>query len=273
MTKIAVIGGGMIGTALIGGLIEGGADPQSIYVVETNADRLSQLVETYQVVDADSLDNAVDTADVIFLCVKPEQVVKVIEPVAETIDDSEGDSVVVSLAAGVTVETLENVLNVGTSVIRMMPNTPMLVGKGTVALAPGRFATEEHVELVESLVQTVATVERVTDAQMSAVTAISGSGPAYFFQFVEAMIDAGVALGLTRQQASRLARSTAAGAAEMMMQPDVDPVALRAQVTSPGGTTAAATQTFEEEGLRRAVHRALTACYQRSVELGRKEKP
>ncbi|MEJ5918992.1 MULTISPECIES: pyrroline-5-carboxylate reductase [unclassified Corynebacterium] len=271
MTRIAVIGGGKIGGALIGGLIDGGVDPQSIYVVEHSAERTEELREEFGIVDADDLEQAVDGSDVVFMCLKPHVTVPVLDEVADIIDNSEGDSVVVSMAAGITLEALEAVCAVGTAVVRVMPNTPMLVGKGMSAIAPGRFATAAHMDLVAELLEKVGTVERVSESQMAAVTALSGSGPAYFFQFVEAMIDAGVSLGLTREQSQRLATATAAGAAEMMAQDGADPVRLRADVTSPGGTTAAATRVFEEEGLRRAVHRALAACSDKAIELGRKK--
>lgn len=270
MTRIAVIGGGKIGGALIGGLIEGGISSQSIYVVEKFAPRMAELREQFGVVDADDASHAVEGADVVFLCLKPHVTVPVLEEISSALDSEESSTVVVSVAAGVTISSLEKVCAVGTPVVRVMPNTPMLVGKGVCAVAPGRFTTETQIEHIKKLLSKVALVEVVDESLMSAVTAVSGSGPAYFFQFVEAMTDAGVNLGLNREQAQRLASATAAGAAEMMMQEGADPTRLRADVTSPGGTTAAATRVFEEEGLRRAVHRALTACYDKAEELGRK---
>lgn len=268
MTRIAVIGGGKIGGALIGGLIDGGVDPKSIYLVQRSEARRKELREKYGVVDADDLQQAVESVDVVFLCVKPYGIVPMLEDIAGTIDDGEGETVVVSMAAGVTLDEMESVLAVGTPVVRVMPNTPMLVGRGVSAMAAGRFANAEHMETVSSLLSKIGLAVEVDENQMDAVTAVSGSGPAYFFQFVEAMIDAGVALGLPRQTAQALATATAAGAGEMMMAEGADPVDLRVDVTSPGGTTAAATRTFEEEGIRRAVHRAMQACARRSAELG-----
>ena len=272
MTRIAVIGGGKIGGALIGGLIEGGVPAQSIYVVERTPERLAELREEFGIVDADDLLQAVDGADFVFMCLKPHVTVPMLEKIADAIDKAEDDTAIVSMAAGVTLEALEGVCAVGAPVLRVMPNTPMLVGKGVCAIAPGRFATEDHIARVSELLSKVAMVEVVDESLMSAVTAISGSGPAYFFQFVEAMTDAGVCLGLPRAQAQRLASATAAGAAEMLMQEGADPVQLRADVSSPGGTTVAATQGFEEEGLRRAVHRALTACHDKAIELGKPQE-
>ncbi len=268
MTRIAVIGGGKIGSALVGGLVEGGVSPQSIYVVGRTRESLAGLKQTYGIVDADDAVGAVDGADVVFLCVKPHHIMGVLDEISGVIDDSEVDTVVVSMAAGMGLERMESVCAVGTPVIRVMPNTPMLVGKGVSVVAAGRFTNQTQLETVVSLLSKVGVVEVVDESLMSAVTAVSGSGPAYFFQFVEAMTDAGVSLGLNRAQAQRLAAATAAGAAEMMLQDNADPTALRADVTSPGGTTAAATRVFEEEGIRRAVHRALQACHDRAEELG-----
>lgn len=268
MTRVAVIGGGKIGGALIGGLIDGGVDPKSIYLVQRSPERRRELRELYGMVEADDIEQAVDGADVVFLCVKPHGIVPLLESISDIIDEGEGDTIVASMAAGVTLEELEAVCAVGTPVVRVMPNTPMLVGRGVNAVAPGRFANREHIEQVSSLLEKVGHVEQVEESQMDAVTAVSGSGPAYFFQFVEAMIDAGVAMGLKRDQAQRLATATAAGAAEMMMREGADPVSLRADVSSPGGTTAAATSMFEEEGLRRAVIRAMRACRDKSASMG-----
>ncbi len=269
MTRIAVIGGGKIGGALIGGLIDGGVDPKSIYLVQRSPERRKELRDQYGIVDADDAEQAVDGADVVFLCVKPHGIVPLLDEISGVIDEGEGDTIVASMAAGITLEELESVCAVGTPVLRVMPNTPMLVGRGVNAIAPGRFANDDHVAQVEALLEKVGHVEVVEEKQMDAVTAVSGSGPAYFFQFVEAMVDAGVTLGLKRDQAQRLATATAAGAAEMMMAEGADPVSLRADVSSPGGTTAAATSTFEEEGLRRAVIRAMRACHDKSAAMGR----
>lgn len=152
--------------------------------------------------------------------------------------------------------------------IRVMPNTPMLVGRGVSAVAGGSSARGEDLDLVASLLANVGIVERVSESQLDAVTALSGSGPAYFFQYIEAMSDAGVQLGLSRGQAQRLAAATMAGAAAMLMEDGADPVRLRVDVTSPGGTTAAGIRVLEEEGIRRAVYRGLQATHDRSVELG-----
>lgn len=269
--KIAIIGGGRIGTALIGGLIDGGQEAGGIRVAEPSQVRKEELAAQFGVTLTEDAAEAVEGADVAFICVKPHDVAEVLEDIAGTIEGDDEGAVVVSMAAGITLETLEAVFPVGTPVIRVMPNTPMLVGRGVCAVAPGRFTDQKQVDLVSGLLGRVGVVEVVAEKQMDAVTAVSGSGPAYFFLFIEAMTDVGVDLGLTREQAQRLAAETMAGAAEMLSADGADPVQLRAAVSSPAGTTVAATRTFEEAGLRGAVSRALRAARDRSVELGRGE--
>ncbi|MBV7294537.1 pyrroline-5-carboxylate reductase [Corynebacterium sp. TAE3-ERU12] len=271
MTRIAVIGGGKIGTALIGGLIDGDVPPNRIHVADALPGRAEELGEQYGVTASQDAPTAAEKADVVFICVKPHDVSAALESIAAPLDEAEGDPVVVSMAAGLTLETLEHIMAAGTPVVRVMPNTPMLVGRGVSAIAPGRFASAEVLDMVAELLSKVGVVEKVTEAQMDAVTAISGSGPAYFFQFIEAMCDGGVSLGLSRDQAQRLAVETMAGAAEMLAAEGVDPVQLRANVSSPGGTTVAATRALDEHGLRGAVYAAMQACHDRSVELGQVE--
>ena len=246
--------------ALIGGLIDGGVDLKSFTWCGASAARAAG-----RGVVGRRAEQAVDGADVVFLCVKPHGIVGLLEDISGAIDEGEATP---SPRRWPRASLEELSPSARWARLRAMPNTPMLVGRG-VNIAPGRFANDDHVTQVSSLLEKVGHVEVVEEKQMDAVTAVSGSGPAYFFQFVEAMVDAGVMLGLKREQALRLATSTAAGAAEMMMEDGADPVALRADVSSPGGTTAAATSTFEEEGLRRAVIRAMRACHDKSASMGR----
>lgn len=274
MTKIGVIGGGKIGEALIAGLINGGIEPADISVANRRPERDAELKERYEVLLAADAAAAAEAKDVIFLCVKPGDTAAVLEQIASIVDHNDEDTVVVSLAAGITLATLEGVVSAGTSVIRVMPNTPMLVGAGASALVRGRFVTDEQVELVSELLSSLGFVAEVKESQMDAVTAVSGSGPAYFFLFIEAMTDAAVSLGLPRPLAQELAARTAAGAGAMACKEGADPVHLRADVTSPGGTTAAALRSLEESGVRGALFRAMDACASRSAELGavKKEK-
>lgn len=273
MTRIGIIGGGNIGEALLSGIIGDGTDPKSVIVADPTAARLEQLKEKYGLVTTEDGQEAADGADFLFICVKPDIVPVVLESVADTVEKNDNETVIVSVAAGVTIGAMEALLPAGTPVVRVMPNTPMLVGKGASALAGGRFAEDSHVDAVQEIMSATGTVVKVKEKDIDAVTAVSGSGPAYFFMVTEAMIDAGVNLGLPRPLAQELAIATAEGAATMMAQGQSeeggdDPVTLRTKVSSPGGTTSAATRTLDEEGLRRAFYKAMEACKKRSIELG-----
>lgn len=263
MTRIAVIGGGNIGEALVSGLVESGRDPQTIVVTNRSTERSKTLADTYGVGTTNDNNEAVDGADVVFLCVKPKQILGLLGELS--LDD---DTIVVSLAAGITLSAMEEVLQAGTSVIRVMPNTPMLVGKGVSACAPGRFCTEEQMNTAKELLDAVGMTIAVDEHDMDAVTALAGSSPAYYFLVTEALIDAGVQLGLKRDVATQLAKGAAAGAGALLESSPLEPSQLRANVSSPAGTTVAALRELEESGIRGAFFRAAEACATRSAELG-----
>ncbi|AKE40477.1 Pyrroline-5-carboxylate reductase [Corynebacterium kutscheri] len=268
MKTIAVIGGGKIGESLIVGLIKNGHNPKDIRVTNRNAERGHYLKETYQV--QTSQDNAavVDDADFVFLCVKPKQSIAVVEEIASVIDNNDS-TILVSMAAGISTAKIEEILAVGAPVVRVMPNTPMLVGQGMSALSAGKFVSKEQLSEVVDLLSSVGKVRIVDETDMDAVTAMSGSSPAYLFFLSEALIDAGVNLGLTRSAARELSVQALYGAATMLAETDEEPVILRANVSSPAGATVAAIREFEESGLRGAVYRATHACAERSAELGK----
>lgn len=268
MDKIAILGAGKIGEALISGLVASGVDPRTLVATTRSEARAAHLRDTYGV-DVET-DNrvAVADADAVVLCVKPAQIVAVLEEVSEELDDADDAAVIISMAAGVTLAAMEEaVASAGAPIVRVMPNTPMLVGKGVLAVAYGRYVTDEQREQVRAMLSAAGKVVEVDEKQMDAVTAVSGSGPAYFFLLTEALIDAGVSLGLPRELATELATATAAGAGTML-EADPDPVGLRAGVSSPAGTTVAAIREFEESGLRGAVYRAAAASASRSAAMG-----
>ncbi len=273
MTTIAVLGGGKIGEALISGLIAAGTDPQSIHVTNRRPERGQELREAYGIHDLTDNRQAVEEADVVFLCVKPKGIPDLLAEIAETLDGNDVSTIVVSMAAGVSLATMEDTLVAGTPVIRVMPNTPMLVRRGMNAVASGRFVSEEQLDVVTQLLGTVGDVISVAESDLDAVTAMSGSSPAYFFLVAEALIDAGVSLGLTRDVAQKLVTSSAAGAGAMLAESGVDPATLRTNVSSPAGTTVAALRELEESGLRGAFFRAAEACARRSTELGAPDTP
>lgn len=266
MTRIAVVGGGRIGEALISGLREAGTPQSDIVVIEAVQARADELAKKYSILTT-SLDIGCEGADVIVVAVKPQDVPAVVERIDHAISDSVHESIVVSLAAGIPTQTLENKLSAGSPVVRVMPNTAMLVGQGVSAICKGRFARDEHLEQVQTIMESVGAVVVVTEAQMDAVTAVSGSGPAYFFLLAEAMVDAGVEQGLPRDVALTLATGTALGAGAMLTGGGDGPGQLRYNVSSPGGTTAAAIRRLEAGGLRAAVADAVEAAASRSREM------
>ena len=267
MTRIAVIGGGRIGEALIAGLLESGHAVRDLVVAEKYQSRAAELASTFGILTA-SIADAAENADVIVVAVKPSDVDSVVTEIAKIDLDGEQEQLIVSLAAGVPTSKFEPKLPAGFPVVRVMPNTPMLVGEGVSVLAPGKYAKAEHIELVRTILSSVGKVVTVKEHQLDAVTAVSGSGPAYFFLVAEAMIDAGVALGLRRDIASALVVQTMIGSGVMMDRSDETPTELRYAVTSPGGTTAAAGRKLEQNGLRTAFFDALDAAKARSTEMG-----
>ncbi len=279
MARIAIIGGGSIGEALLSGLLRAGRQVKDLVVAEKHPDRARQLSETHQVL-VTSVADAVENASYVIVAVKPGDVSGVTAEIAEAVAKADNDSdetVFVSVAAGVSTTFFENKLPAGSPVVRVMPNAPMVVGGGVSALAAGRFATPEQLKEVAAIFDTVGDVLTVTETQMDAVTAVSGSGPAYFFLMVEALVDAGVASGLSREVATELVVHTMAGSAAMLLDRrdsapngvmDTSATALRAIVTSPGGTTAAGLRELERGGLRSAVADAVQAAKTRSEQLG-----
>ncbi|WP_311475601.1 pyrroline-5-carboxylate reductase [uncultured Corynebacterium sp.] len=266
MEKIAIIGVGNIGEALLQGLIASKVEPHHIIATCRSEERVAALAERYAIqATTDNVEAAAD-ADVVFLCVKPNQIIDVIGEIAETVASNSVPTVLVSMAAGVDIADMEEAISsAGTPIMRVMPNTPMLVGKGVLAVSAGRYVEDEQREAVEKLLTSAGRVVAVPEKAMHAVTALSGSGPAYYFLLTEALIDAGVALGLPRDLATELATQTCAGAGALLDQ-HPDPVGLRAAVSSPGGTTVAAIRELEESGLRAAIYRATDACATRSEE-------
>lgn len=267
MTRIAVIGGGRIGEALIAGLIDSGRAVKDLVVAESAAERAADLSQRFGIRVTDVAD-AVEGADIIVVAVKPADVDVVVGDLAKAELDSDREQLLVSLAAGVPTARLEAKMPAGFPVVRVMSNTPMLVGEGMSVLSPGRYARKQHLDLVSGVLAAVGKVVTVAEDRMDAVTAVSGSGPAYFFLVVEAMIDAAVGLGLPRDTATTLVVQTLIGSAAMLDQSGESAADLRAAVTSPGGTTAAAVRVLERSGVRSAFIEALHASKDRSAEQG-----
>jgi pyrroline-5-carboxylate reductase len=264
MDALAILGGGKIGEALLSGLLRGERTPADIVVAEKHSERASYLADTYGVKSVEPL-AAVAAARTLVLAVKPQDIDVLLGQIRPAVGP---DHVVVSVAAGVTTSHIEAALAAGVPVVRCMPNTPALVDEAMTAVSAGAHAGEEHLALAESLLACVGRVVRVPESQLDAVTALSGSGPAYFFFLVEAMIDAGILLGLPRTLAAELIVQTAIGSAVMLRDSGEHPVQLREAVTSPGGTTIAAIRELEVHGVRAALLAAIEAACNRSRELG-----
>ncbi|GAA4858996.1 pyrroline-5-carboxylate reductase [Saccharopolyspora cebuensis] len=264
MTTIAVLGAGKIGEALLSGLCSAGRAREDLLFTERHPERAAELTERYGVGHV-GLAEAVRRAEVLIVAVKPQDIDAVLAELAEHITERK---LVVSLCAGLPTALFERTLPRGTAVVRVMPNTPMLVGEAMAAVSGGAHAAESDLALVEELLASVGKVVRVPEGQQDAVTALSGSGPAYFFYLVEAMIDAGILLGIPRATAAELIVQSAVGAAAMLRDGDGHPVMLREAVTSPAGTTIAGIRELEKHGVRAALIDAIEAARNRSVELG-----
>ena len=280
MSTIAIIGGGNIGEALLSGLLRSGRQVKDIAVAERVASRARYLAETYSVL-VTSVADAVQNAEFIIVAVKPSDVASVTDEVADAVTRGQADSVervLVTIVAGVSTAYFEAKLPAGVPVVRVMPNAPMVVGAAVSALAKGRFASQEQLKEVAAVFDAVGSVLTVPESQLDAVTAVSGSGPAYFFLMVEALVDAGVAAGLSHAVATDLVVQTLAGSAAMLLERmedgreasdlDTTPARLRAAVTSPAGTTAAGLTELERGGFRAAVGAAVAAAKTRAGQLG-----
>jgi pyrroline-5-carboxylate reductase len=263
MTRIAILGVGKLGEALLSGLLRAGRSADDVVVTARRPERAAALAETHGVRVVGNAEAAA-AADVLLLTVKPQDMGALLGELAGTVPV---DRLVVSMAAGITTATLEAALLDGTPVVRVMSNTPVLVDEAMSAISAGRHAAEEHLALTEELLRPVGKTIRVPESQQDAVTALSGSGPAYFFYLVEAMTDAGILLGLPRQVAHDLIVQTALGSALMLRDSGEHPVTLREAVTSPAGTTINAIRVMEDHGVRAAMLSALEAARDRSRQL------
>jgi len=262
--KIALFGAGMMGEALLSGLIQAEWDPAGICVVEARAERQAEIADRYKVTTGTAA-QAVDGAAAVIVAVKPYDVPSLLNQLSPSLPL---DCVVISMAAGLTVATLERHLPDKHPLVRVMPNTGALVREAMTVMCPGTGATPEHMATARRVLSAVGQVEVIPEKQMDVVTAVSGSGPAYVMYVAESMIDAGVMLGLPRPLAMQLVRQTLYGSAKLLATSDQHPTVLKEMVVSPGGTTSAALRTFEEHGVKAAFIDAIEAAFKRSQEMG-----
>jgi pyrroline-5-carboxylate reductase len=266
MTRIAFIGGGNMARSLIGGLIRGGAPTASIAIAEPNADLRTALARDFSVATHAQNSAAAKLADVLVLAVKPQTMKTVCTDFREIAQARK--PLIVSIAAGIRIDQLDTWLGGNLAIVRCMPNTPALIGAGAIGLCANTVCTAAQRDLAQNILSAAGLSVWIADeAQMDTVTALSGSGPAYFFLLVEALIDAAVAQGLSADAARELATQTCLGAGRMLREDSTPPAELRRRVTSPNGTTQAALESFAADGLVQIVTRAVAAATRRGGEL------
>lgn len=271
--RIAFLGCGSMNEAILGGLLEAGTDPGDVVATVRRAERASELAERYPGITAiageeepDNNRQATKGSAVVVLGVKPVGIADLAREISPALSP---DTVVVSVAAAVSIAQLEAALPEGQPVIRTMPNTPAKLGRGVVSVSPGTHCSPGQLQKVKDILQGAGTVVEVPEEQVDALSAISGSGPAYAFYLAEAMASAGEELGLDRELSLLLARETVAGAGLMLAQPGADPAALRKAVTSPNGTTERAIATFDEQGIPAIIAAGARAAADRAAEITR----
>jgi pyrroline-5-carboxylate reductase len=265
--RIAFIGTGQMAEALIRGILNTGLRrPEQIVAADIRGERLQDVARTFDVVAAESNAEAVQVGEIVIVAVKPQDIGDALASITPVIEEHH---LIISIVAGVTLETIESSFKQGVPCVRAMPNTPALVGAGACALAGGTWATEEDLREVTVIFEAVGSVVRVPEKLLDAVTGLSGSGPAYVFTVIEALADAGVRQGLPRGVAQLLAAQTVYGTAKLVLESAEHPAVLRDKVASPGGTTIAGLAALEAMGLRTAFMDAVEAATRRAEELGR----
>ncbi|HEX9711496.1 MAG TPA: pyrroline-5-carboxylate reductase [Actinomycetota bacterium] len=265
MRKLAIIGGGKMGEALVAGLVHAGwAEPGEIIVAEIHAARRDALAETYGIAVTGDTIEAVKDAPTVLLAVKPQDLDGVLDEMAGVVTDSQ---LIMSIAAGIPTALLERRLGSTVPVVRAMPNTPALLREGATAIAAGSHATDEHMAHADEILSAVSRIVHLPERYLDAVTGVSGTGPAYVFFLAEALIEAAVGVGLPRDVATELTVQTLLGSARMLRETGRHPVELREEVTSPGGTTVAAMSVLEHRGVRSAFLDAVRAATDRSRQL------
>lgn len=268
MNKIVgFIGAGNMGQAIVGGIVKAGLIPsKNIFMSDLYEPSLENAKEKYDI--EVTTDNSVvaEKADILVLAVKPNLYPTVIEQIKDIVKD---EIIIVTIAAGKSIESTEKSFGRDLKIIRTMPNTPALVGEGMTALCPNNLVNEEDINEVSKLLSSFSKVEVVSESLIDAVTAVSGSSPAYVYMFIEAMADAAVLQGMPRDKAYKFAAQTVLGSAKMVLETGMHPGALKDMVCSPGGTTIEAVAELEAKGLRNAVICAMNKCYDKSKEMSK----
>ncbi len=269
MAKLAVLGGGKMGQALLGGLLASGwRKAEDVVVTARRTERLEELSAAYGVETSTDNAAAVAGAEIIVIAVKPQDLEALLSEISSQVTP---DQTLLSFVAAISTAFIESRLEYEVPVVRAMPNTPSVVHEGMAGISSGRFAETKHMDLARDVLTHVGRVVTVDEEYLDAVTAISGSGPAYFALLAEAMIEAGILLGLSREISTDLVVQTMLGSAKMLRDEHMHPVELREMVTSPGGTTTRAIRVLEQSGVRAAFLNAIQAAMERSQELAKGE--
>ncbi len=268
--KISVIGGGNMGEALVVGMLSGKlARAEDITLHDILEERLEYFRNKYRVNVSKDLPAAIETADIVILAVKPQNMESVLADIA----DDDGDRLFISIAAGITLRFIEEHMGDKTRAVRVMPNTPALIGEGAAALAAGKKATESDMKAARRIFDSLGITVVVEEELIDAVTGLSGSGPAYGFIIIEALANAGVSQGLEAETALKLAAQTMLGAARLCLAGDKTPAQLTEMVTSPGGTTIEGIKALRAGKINETLAAAVEAATKRSKELGGNSKP
>ena len=263
--RLGFIGVGNMGEALLRGIIGSGLmSPANILASDVNLEKLNSLRDELGIISVDSNNELVKKSDIILLALKPNIISSVLSEVSSDIDQTK---LCISIAAGVSTAAIEEVLQTNSPVMRVMPNTPAMVYEGMAAICPGQYAKDEHIQKTQQIFQAVGKVAIVQEKLMDAVTALSGSGPAFVFLIIESLTDAAIQLGLGHEDAAIMAAQTVLGASKMVVDTGEHPAILKNRVTSPGGTTAAGLYELERRGLRAAIIDAVVAAALRSKQM------
>ena len=267
--KIGFIGAGLMAEAIARGLLKAGVVPARVSASDPDESRRELFSKNLGIAAGVENRSVAESSDVIILAVKPYIIPDVLAEIGGLLKPCQ---LVISIAAGITIDSIQDKLQAKVPIIRAMPNTPCLIGEGAVAIAPGKYASSAHMDIANQIFSSVGKVVQVSEDKLDAVTGLSGSGPAYVYTFIEALIDGGVKVGLPRETALMLAAQTVVGAARMVLDTGEDPAKLRDHVMTPGGTTVAGMAVLESSDFRSATIEAVTAATNRAAEMGKQNK-
>jgi pyrroline-5-carboxylate reductase len=266
---IGFIGAGMMAEAIARGLMAASVDPSCMQAADPVEDRCDYFASELGVKSCVDNRSVAESSDILIIATKPHIVDQALAEIGSLLKP---EQLVISIAAGTTLESIQSRLSADVPVVRVMPNTPALIGMGATAIAPGKYAYAEHLDLAAEIFGSVGKVVRVTEDKLDAVTGLSGSGPAFVYTFIEALADGGVRMGLPKSTALILAAQTVAGAAEMVLETGDHPAQLRDRVMTPGGTTIAGMASLERCAFRSALIEAVTVATERSAEMSKPHK-